>query len=135
MRFWAWGVWIIGLAWAQECGIIYISPTGANSGPAGTRANPASLSYGLSLISPQARYLRLAAGNYSIDAPITLAIDSIIIEGGYLPSQGWKKSNTAITKIIRTAANVEPAPPRLTAIQAIGRRGFRLQDLEIEVAL
>ena len=121
------------LVWAQECGIIYVTPTGANSGAAGTRANPASLSYALSLVSPTARYLRLAAGTYTLDAPLVLPSDSVIIEGGYLPAQGWKKSNTAITKLLRTAANIEPNPPRLTAIVAVNRRGFRLQDLEIEV--
>jgi hypothetical protein len=120
--------------YGQECGIIYVTPTGANSGPAGTRANPASLSYALTLISPSARYLRLAAGTYTLNAPLVIRIDSVVIEGGYVPGSGWQKTNTAITKLIRSTTNVEPNPPRLTAIQAIGRRGFRLQDLEIEVA-
>ncbi|MCX7605892.1 MAG: hypothetical protein N2170_01330, partial [Bacteroidia bacterium] len=130
-------LWLVGSVMAflsaQECGIIYITPTGANSGVAGTRANPASLSYGLSLVSPSARYLRLAVGTYTLNGPLSLS-DSLIIEGGYLPGSNWQKTNTATTKLVRSTANVEPNPARLTAIQATGRRGFRLQDLEIEVA-
>ncbi len=37
---------------AQECGVIYVVPNGAPNGAAGTRANPANLAYGLTLVSP-----------------------------------------------------------------------------------
>jgi hypothetical protein len=37
-------------SFSQQCDIIYVTPGGASSGTAGTKANPANLTYGLTLI-------------------------------------------------------------------------------------
>lgn len=117
---------------AQECGYVYVSPTGANTGAAGTRANPASLQYGLTLLSAANNHMRMAQGTYTINQPISLA-SNFTIEGGFESNQ-WIKSNTYSTIIQRSALNVEPNPSRITAFQAVNMSAFRLQDLTIQVA-
>ena len=131
-----WLLLFIGVAYSQECGVIYVSPTGANSGTpgsVGTRNNPASLQYALnSLVSPSAKWIKMAVGTYTIDNKLILK-DSVFIEGGYLPSQNWAKTNDDSTKIFRTSANVEPNPDRIIAIYGQNKTGFRLSDLRIVV--
>jgi PKD repeat protein len=117
---------------SQECGYVYVTANGAGSGAAGTRANPANLTYGLTLMSAVNNHMRMAQGTYVINAPIILASNQTI-EGGY-DATTWIKSNTYETIIQRTAQNIEPAPERLTAFRANGLSGFRLQDLTVQVA-
>ncbi|MCG9910078.1 MAG: PKD domain-containing protein [Flavobacteriales bacterium] len=117
---------------AQECGYVYVSPNGANSGSAGTRANPASFTYGLTLMSPINNHMRMAQGTYTINEPVTLT-SNYTIEGGFETVQ-WIKSNTYQTIIQRSALNVEPSPNRITAFRGVNASAFRLQDLTITVA-
>lgn len=114
---------------AQQCNIIYITPTGNG---AGTKASPASLAGGVALATPGAQ-LWLAAGNYTISAPITLQ-NNMVIEGGFDPSNNWRKSNTLTTTILRDNTNPQPTPNRIVAIEAINAAGFVLQDLTIRTA-
>ena len=117
---------------AQECGVIYVTPSGASSGAAGTKANPASFSYGLSLIDADNRYLKIAVGTYTLTNKLEIE-DSVIYEGGYLPAQNWAKTNAQATEFIRQAVNVEANPDRIVAFSAENKTGFRLQDIEIIV--
>ncbi len=119
-------------SFAQECGVVYVTTTGVSSGVAGTRANPASLAYGLTLVSPSAQRVWLGAGTYTISAPIQL-VNNIIIEGGFDAS--WVKSNATPSIISRDNTNIIGAPANaLAAIGGLNVSGFRLQDLTIQVA-
>ncbi len=118
---------------AQECGIIYVTPNGASSGLAGTKANPANLFYGLTLANASNPVIRMAVGSYPISQALVLK-DSVILEGGFLPNQNWAKTNTDSTVIIRDASNIQNNPARLVAVIADSISHFRLQDLRIRVA-
>ncbi|MCF8256091.1 MAG: gliding motility-associated C-terminal domain-containing protein [Flavobacteriales bacterium] len=120
-------------AFSQQCGVIHVTPGGAGSGAAGTRSNPASLTYGLSLASGGNTVIWMAAGTYPIVN--TLQIPSgITLEGGFNPAT-WVKSNATASVIGRSAANVLPAPANaLVGLAALNATGFRLQDLTIDVA-
>ncbi len=77
---------------AQECDIIYVTTTGANSGAAGTKANPASLNYGLTLVSGTANKVWIATGTYNITIPIQL-VSNLTLEGGF-DGTTWIISNS-----------------------------------------
>jgi gliding motility-associated-like protein len=117
---------------AQECGIIYVSPTGSSSGNTGTKANPASFLHALSLLSPANSRIWMAAGTYTLDNTVDIP-DGVTIEGGFNPTT-WVKSNSTPTIINRTAANPDNANLALAAFQAVNRSNFRLQDITINVA-
>lgn len=118
---------------SQECGVIYVTPNGATSGVAGTRANPANLTYGLTLVSAQNNRLWLASGTYNLLQPLQL-ISNVVIEGGFDAST-WVKSNSTATVLLKDASNVIPAPANaLVAIAGLNVNNFRLQDLTIQVA-
>jgi PKD repeat protein len=117
---------------AQECGYVYVTPAGASSGIAGTKAIPASFSYGLTLINSSNSIMRMAQGNYNLSN--TLSIPSnITIEGGY-DAATWIKSNVTITTINRDSSNTQTNPNRLVGLSCINVSGFRLLDLTINVA-
>lgn len=116
----------------QECGIIYVSPSGASSGTTGTRANPASLSHGLTLANVTNNVLWLAAGTYTITDFLPIP-NNVTIEGGF--NAAWIKSNSTPSIISRTAANPLPNPANaLVGLAGLNASGFRLQDLTINVA-
>jgi hypothetical protein len=117
---------------AQECGYIYVSPTGASSGNAGTKANPASLDYGLTLAAGSVKHLRLAQGTYPVSNTIDIP-NNVIIEGGF-DGTTWQKSNFYITSINRDSTNALSNPSRLIVFNGISKTGFRFQDLTINVA-
>ena len=116
---------------SQECGIIYVSPNGASSGTTGTKANPASLDYGLTLVSPANKKIRMAEGNYPITQPLQMQSD-LTIEGGY-DATTWIKSNRNITKILRDNSNIQAVPPALIGINCVNITNFRLMELRLEV--
>ncbi|MBL4753547.1 MAG: hypothetical protein JKY52_08165, partial [Flavobacteriales bacterium] len=116
---------------AQECDIIYVTTTGASSGTAGTRINPASLLYGLSLISPTSNRVWIAVGTYNISNSLAIP-DDCTLEGGFDPVT-WIKSNASESIIMRD--NLNPAPASaLIGLEGTTATGFRLQDLTINVA-
>ncbi len=116
----------------QECGIIYVSPSGAGSGTTGTRANPASLSHGLTLANVTNNVLWLAAGTYTITDFLPIPTN-VTIEGGF--NAAWIKSNSTPSIISRAAANPLPNPANaLVGLAGLNASGFRLQDLTINVA-
>lgn len=114
---------------AQECGIIYVSPNGAGGG---TQAAPTSLQTALGMVAPGQDYIRLAQGVYPLNSSLNIPANTTM-EGGYDPAT-WVKSNNASTILQRSALNPDPAPDRLVALSGNGISGFRLQDLEVEVA-
>ncbi|MBX7183356.1 MAG: hypothetical protein K1X82_14685, partial [Bacteroidia bacterium] len=117
--------------YSQECGYIYVSPTGASSGNAGTKANPASLLYGLDLAAGSVKHLRLAQGSYPLSATIDIP-NGVTLEGGFDGST-WQKSNFYISSINRDSSNSLSSPKRLIVFNCINKTGFRFQDLTVNV--
>lgn len=117
---------------SQECGYIYVSPTGASSGTSGTKATPANFSYGLSLVSSSNKIIRMAAGTYSFSSTIIIP-SNVTIEGGF-NSTTWTKSNASPTIIYRDSLNNLANPNRLVGLSCINVSGFRLLDLTIYTA-
>jgi PKD repeat protein len=116
---------------AQECGIIYVTPTGATSGAAGTKANPASLDYAFTLLNPANNHFRLSHGLYELTSTLNIPSD-ITIEGGFLASN-WFKSNSDSTIFHRNAANYDVANNALIGISIVGQSDFRLQEVVVKV--
>ncbi|MDW8158781.1 MAG: hypothetical protein RML72_07900, partial [Bacteroidia bacterium] len=122
---------LFALLWAQgECGVIYVTPNGSNLPGAGTRTNPASLEYALSLASQEMLLIKLSTGNYRLNNTLQLK-SNIILEGGYLANQNWAKTNADSTVFLREPTNYEENPLRIIAVQGINIKNFRLQDIRI----
>lgn len=117
------------LANSQECGIVYVTPTGATSGVAGTKANPASLNYGLTLTSANVNKLKLAEGTYVFNNIFNIP-SNVTMEGGY-NAITWDKSNAYETVFHRLATNLNTNPNRLVALSAINQTNFKLYDITI----
>lgn len=116
---------------AQECNIIYVTPFGATSGAAGTKQNPANLTYGLSLATSPQNIIYMRAGTYNVSNPVNLVSD-VKIYGGF--NTQWEKTNGSETIIFRDFSNVQPNPLRLVAVQGINISNFELHDLTIKTA-
>ncbi len=116
----------------QECGYVYVSPSGASSGVAGTKAVPANLAYGLTLMNSVNKIMRISSGTYNLSNALTIPAN-VTIEGGY-NSSTWIKSNANITIISRDNSNNLSNPNRLVGLYCSGVSGFRLLDLTINIA-
>ena len=115
---------------SQECNKVYVTVGGSDTGSSGTKSNPASLLYGLSLTSSTNNKMLLAYGTYIITSPLVLK-SNISIEGGFNPAT-WNKSNGNASIIYRDNSNVESSPNRLAAIYGDTISDFRLQDITIQ---
>ena len=116
---------------AQECGYVYVSPTGASTGTTGTKVNPASLAFGLTLTSSTNDVVRLASGTYSFSAAFDM-ISDVTLEGGFNVST-WVKSNTTPTIFHRDNSNILPSPNRLIAISCNAISNFKILDITINL--
>lgn len=116
---------------AQECGFVYVTPTGASSGSAGTRANPANFTYGLTLLGGSNNIMRIAAGDYTISSTVSIP-SNVTLEGGFNATT-WIKSNANVSNIRRTSANILSNPNRLIALSLINVSNVNLLDLRITV--
>lgn len=121
----------LNYASAQQCNVIYVSPGGATSGIAGTKTNPASLEYGLTLVSPGNNIMYLRSGTYNISQTINL-VSNVRIYGGY--NSLWEKTNGAESIIIRDFSNPTPNPLRLVALQGNNINNFELHDVTVKTA-
>jgi len=121
-----------GNAMAQQCNIVYVTPGGATSGVAGTKGNPANLTYGISLASVANNQVYMAAGTYIAYSAVMMKSD-ITLEGGF-DAITWEKSNATATIIYRDNSNMETSPSRLVAMYCMNLSSFRLQDLTIRCA-
>jgi PKD repeat protein len=119
-------------SWAQECGYVYVTTSGASSGIAGTKTNPANFSYGLTLMSPSSNIMRMAQGVYSLSNSLSIP-SNVTIEGGYNATT-WVKSNTTLTIFERDNSNIQTNPNSLIGFSCVNVSGFRLLDLTINVA-
>lgn len=122
---------VFSSTFAQECGIIYVSPTGATSGAAGTRNTPAELQYAFTLVDPSNNHLRLSHGVYELTETLEIPSD-IVIEGGF--DEGtWYKTNADTTIFHRDASNYDLVNKALVGVQAIGQTDFRFQDITLKI--
>ena len=117
---------------AQQCSIIYATPNGASAGAAGTKTNPASILYALTLAGGGNTTIWLATGNYTVSNELDM-ISGVTLEGGFDPMT-WTKSNGAASNINRNNLNPLPLPDRLVGVSCSNINNFRLQDLTINVA-
>jgi len=124
-------VCIFHVSRAQECNIIYVTPSGASSGTAGTKQNPANLLYGLSLVNGANNIIYLRAGTYNVSNPVNL-VSNVKIYGGFNPQ--WEKTNGAESIIFRDFFNVQSNPARLVAVQGSNVSNFELHDITIKTA-
>lgn len=115
----------------QECGIIYVSPTGATSGVTGTRNNPAELQHAFTLVDAANNHMRLAHGVYELTETLELPSD-LVFEGGF-EEGSWYKTNADSTILHRDASNYDVANKALIAVKAENQSNFRFQDLTIKV--
>ncbi|HIF14879.1 MAG TPA: PKD domain-containing protein [Bacteroidetes bacterium] len=115
---------------SQQCNIIYVIPTGSASGSAGTKANPAELTYALSLVTATNNQIWLAEGTYNISSKLDL-INDVTIEGGF-DAGTWQKSNGLTSLIYRSNANIITAPNSLIALSGDNLSNFRLQDIGVK---
>ncbi len=120
-----------GNSFAQQCSIIYVTPSGASSGSAGSISTPASLPYAFTLASAANNRLWLAAGNYTISNELIM-ISGISMEGGFDPVT-WKKSNSLHTVIYRDSTHVDTVPNRIVAVECSGISNFSIHDITIIV--
>ena len=86
---------------------------------------------GLGLANSSNPTLHLQQGAYVLNSALNIP-NNIAIVGGF--DVDWNKSNGATTTIFRSEQNPQTGPPRLIAVEAIGKSGFRLQDLTIQTA-
>lgn len=114
---WIWGQ-------TESCGYIYV--------PAGD-VNALQNAIFQAAAGPT-KYIRLEVGDYILSAPLNLE-DGVILEGGFDLSdpQNPIKLSNGITRLRRASGTPEINPCRLVAVQAIGKSGFELHDLHIEV--
>lgn len=116
---------------AQECGIIYVSPTGTTSAGSGTKDAPAELNYALSLLSPANNHIRLAHGVYELYDTFEIPSD-VVIEGGFEETT-WYKTNADTTIFHRNAANYDVVNKALIGVRASNQTNFRFQDIALKV--
>lgn len=116
---------------AQECGFIYITPNGASTGSAGTKANPANFDYGFSLVDATNDHIRLAHGVYELTQTLDIP-SNLVIEGGFEEGT-WVKTNADSSIIHRDASNYDVANNALIALKVENQSNFRIQDITIKV--
>ena len=117
----------------SQCQILYVTPTGQATS-IGTMNDPMDLVTAFTT-APSGSYIRLATGTYFISAPLSLAGQNVVIEGGFIDTLGWTKTSLAgATTIYRTNTNPSgPAnSPRISAVELVSNTGFRFQDLTIQ---
>jgi len=116
---------------AQECGYVYVTSSGASSGAAGTKSNPANFTYGLTLVNSSNNIVKIAAGTYNLSSELIM-IGNVTLEGGYNAGT-WVKSNATPTIFHRDTSNIGTSPNRLVAFNCSGISSFRLMDITINM--
>jgi len=99
------------------------SPSGA-----ATPDDPVDILTGVSMLGGNADKVYLQAGTYVLSNAIDMPSNSQLI-GGF--NSSWVKDNSAVTTLFRDPNNVVLGPPRLIAVNCVGKNNFRLQDLTI----
>ena len=117
---------------SAQCNIIYVTPSGTAVG-SGTQADPLDI-YTAFTAAGDGDVVRLSTGVYNLNTPLTIPANNVILEGGFIAAENWKKTSLqGATTLVRTTTNPEGATnsQRLVAIYADGLIRFELHDLTI----
>jgi len=115
------------------CNNIYVTPTGNGDGL--SQSNPTNLGQALEKGQCNRVTIKMAKGTYTIDTAITSISSYMTLEGGFQPSNNWRKTSApGATTIRRTDANPDGPPDaqRIVAIYMNNDQFFRFQDITIE---
>lgn len=118
-----------------QCTVHFVTTTGTPSA-AGTQADPLDITTAFT-IAGVGDIIRIGNGTYSLNSPLTISANDIVIEGGFLPAENWKKTSLAgATTLVRSTLNPEGSAnqQRLVAIYADSKTGFQLHDLTVTTA-
>lgn len=118
-----------------QCTVHFVTTTGLPSA-AGTQADPLDITTAFT-IAGAGDIIRIGNGTYTLNAALSIPANNVVIEGGFLPTENWKKTSLAgATSIVRSALNPEGTANqmRLVAIYANAKTGFQLHDLSISTA-
>jgi len=130
------GIALMSFNWMiAQCNILYVSTTGVPTAT-GVMSDPMDIVSAFTNATA-GTVIRMGAGTYTIQSPLTIAVNDLTIEGGFNPSNAWTKSSLAgATTIHRDGVNAEGSAnsERLVAIYANGISGFRFQDITISTA-
>lgn len=130
------GIFSVKSGFSQSCNglgsqsysqVIFVSVTGSPTGQA-TTDDPVDLLTGIGMIGGIADKVYLQSGTYVLSNALDMPSNAQLI-GGF--NSDWIKDNSAVTTLFRDANNVEVNPPRLIAVNCVGKTNFRLQDLTI----
>lgn len=116
-----------------QCTIVYVSSTGTPSAT-GTKEDPKTITDAFSS-ALDGNVIRIATGTYLLSAPLVIAANNVVIEGGFMQEIDWTKTSLAgATTIRRTTDSPEGSlnQQRLVAMSAVGKTGFQVHDLTIE---
>jgi hypothetical protein len=117
---------------SAQCNIIYVTPTGT-AFSSGTQADPMDVVTAFT-VAGDGDVIRLSTGVYNLNNPLIIPANNVIIEGGFIEAESWKKTSLqGATTLTRTNSNPEGATnsQRLVAIYADGLIRFELHDLTI----
>ncbi len=134
---------ILSPASPPSCDIIYVTNAGSALSNGSTPTAPTTIQNALTLAACNAITIKMAVGDYTINAPLNVN-SYVTIEGGFNTTFTQKTSGKATaggfptqgTRIIRSTTAPEGAvgDQRLTAINVTASStNFRFQDLTIEV--
>lgn len=117
------------------CNNVYVTTNGTGGGLSAT--DPTDIRTALLMSQCSNATIKMAIGTYNIDSSISEIIGAVTIEGGFDPTNNWRKtSQQGATTIRRTTNNVDTSfgTYRLSAFEVSNASYLRLQDLTIEVA-
>ncbi len=117
---------------SAQCNIIYVTPAGTSVG-SGTQSAPLDI-YTAFSVAGDGDVVRLSSGVYNLNTPLTIPANNVVVEGGFIETENWKKTSLqGATTLVRTATNPEGSvnSQRLVAMYADGLIRFELHDVTI----
>lgn len=118
-----------------QCSIYYVTVDGAEDA-SGTIEDPLAIEIAFS-DAVDGDVIRIATGEYALDAPLEIAGNNIVVEGGFIAEEDWTKTSVAgATTLYRSTNAPEGAlnQQRLVALSISDKTGFELHDLTIRTA-
>jgi gliding motility-associated-like protein len=109
-------------------GLWFCTPTGTG---VGSQADPTSLTFALANAAAPNTTIRLATGDYVLNAVLALP-SGFSLEGGYNATT-WRKASNGVTRLLRNRNNAQTNPLRLVAVEALNQTFFSIRDINIEV--
>lgn len=114
----------------SQCTIHFVTTTGTPSA-AGSMTDPLDITTAF-IVAGAGDIIRISDGVYTINQPLNIPADNIVIEGGFLSGENWKKTSlVGSTTISRSSLNPEGVAnqQRLVAMYADSKVGFQIHDI------